>query len=423
MMRTTAATHMKMMSRRSAMGLAMAVAIPLVTTDIVRLAAKETAQGSWMHAGNAARTGEMPGPGLDLDQEIVELWRTGLGVSDVIFDPCGVCDGIVYYLPVPNGVSAEVRPLIAIDATSGVQLWTHEPPLTDPPSSFIGLPAIADGMLVMATFGGLLVAMDAKTGEERWIFDLQGKPSAFHPAILDGVVYVSDSTSVNAVKSGDTPEWLWKTSLADGVQSVVSPTVSVDDGFVVVSSVSPLPGSTSDEKDSVIHVLNAEDGVEAYRYQFQTGGEQYQFAIRDGVLYSRSDNSSIGRGFIFSMAVDGTYRWHFRTSVGAPAYPAVSDDMIFVVGGEVVFGVNPATGETVWQSPALETLDTDLVVIDGAVYVGTAPPGQHVYALSASDGSLSHAIPIGDHGGRVVGVTEGVLIARVGTHLAAYGNV
>lgn len=419
---TTAATYARMISRRSILGLAFSTMIPLSLSAQSGHAATQAETGTWMYAGNPARTGEFPGPGLDLAQNYGELWRIDLQPTGYFVEPCGVADGIAYYTPIPDGITDAIRPLIAVDAQTGEELWRHDPPVAAEQTYFAGTPAIVDGLLVMGTYTGLLVGLDAKSGEERWTFDIKGAMRESRPVVEDGVLYISDIASVSAVKLGNTPEFLWKTSLADGDVEVVSPTVSVDGEFVVVSTVAPLadPSADEDAKDTVIHVLNVADGSEAYRYQFQTGGEQYQFALKDGVFYSRSDGAYLQRSHVFSMTVDGTYRWHFRTATD-PAYPAFFGDLVYVVTGDSVWGHGPSTGEMAWQSTPLALLDTDLVVIDGVIYIGTAPPVAKVYALNAADGSLLATMELGEGGATVVGITNGVLVARVGVSLVGIG--
>jgi len=410
------------MTRRAAMGLAVASALPLAFGGQTRPAAAKPLPETWMYAGNAARTGEHSGPGLDLNQEIVELWRIDQRQSGLFVDPCGVCDGIVYYLPVPDGVSPEPRPLIAVDAATGTELWRHDPPATEPTTYFGGEPAITGGLLVMPTSSGLLVGMDARSGEERWVFDVQGTCRQSRPAIVDDVLYVSDTAAVSAVKLGEAPEWLWKTPLGDGTTTIVSGTVSVDGDVVVVSSLSPVP-LVEELNITDIHVLNVADGAEAYRYQAAPDeGESYQFAMQDGVVYSRVDLLGFGRSFYYARTIDGTEMWTTRTTTEVRSYPAVSGELVCGVAVGGVEGYDAATGQTVWTSSLPETVDTDLVLIDDVIYIGAAPPTPVIYALSAADGMLLTSIPVPFNGAQVIGITDGILIARSGVNLVALAN-
>lgn len=419
-----AATTPGVMTRRAALALALASALPLTIGTGMRRAAAEPAPDTWMHAGNAARTGAFPGPGLDLSQEVVELWRIDGNQTGIIVEPCGVCDGMAYYISIWNGISPEPVPLIAVETQTGNEVWRHEPPVTEPATSFWGKPAIANGLLVMPTRGNLLVGFDARSGEQRWVFDLQGMCTDSRPAIVDDVLYVSDTSSVNAIKLGDAPEWLWKASLGDGATTVVSGTVSVDGDYVVAASLSPAEGAEGEKQGTTIHALKAGDGAEDFRFQFRTEGETHQIAVQDGMLYSRVDNTFMERSYFFSTTIDGEEGWLSRTSLGAePAYPAVDGDLVYIPGGDRVWAYDAATGETVWSSPPVQALDTGLALIDGVIYIGAAPPTPMLYALSAADGTLLSSIPVPYNGAQVIGITNEVLIARSGIHLVALANL
>jgi outer membrane protein assembly factor BamB len=238
------------------------------------------------------------------------------------------------------------------------------------------------------------------------------------------VLYVSDTAAVNAIKLGDTPEWLWKTPLGDGTTTVVSGTVSVDGDYVVASSLSPAVDAEGEKRGTTIHVLKVGDGAEDFRFQFRAEGETHQLAVQDGMLYSRVDNTFMERSYFFSTTIDGEERWLSRASLGAaPAYPAVDGDLVYIPGGDRVWAYDAATGETVWSSPPVQSLDTELALIDGVVYIGAAPPTPMLYAVSAADGTLLSSISVPYNGARVIGITNGVLIARSGIHLVALANL
>lgn len=409
------AGHTWGMTRRGALALAAALAVGVR----IRPVAAQPVPGTWTDAGNAARTGEFPGPGLDLDRDIIELWRTDENQTGNFLDPCGVCDGFAYYFSITTDDSV---PLVAVDVQTGTEVWRRDPPATEPKSFFWGELAIADGLLVVPTHEGLLVGLDARTGEERWIFDVQGTSEQFRPAIVDGVLYVGDTTSVNAVKLGDTPEWLWKSSLGDGVTTIVNGTVSVEGDYVIASSVRPIADSDEDLRSTDIHVLTKDDGVEAYRHGFQSGGETFQIAVQHAMLYSRADRMFMDRSFYFSLSLDGTERWSSRTAPGVPAYPVVSGDLVFLVGGDTVWAVDAATGEEVWTSASLQPLDTNIVLIDDVIYIASVSRPSMIYALSTTDGTLLRSIDVPFDGAEVIGITNEVLIVRSGVSLVAFAN-
>lgn len=413
-------------TRRMVLGAALAAAVPAASGGRFRTGEAKSATATWMYAGNAARTGVFAGPGLDLSKEVIELWRIDEQRNGNFVDPCGVCDGIAYYRPIPGGVSPEVKPLVAVDATTGTELWRKDPPVSEPRTSFWGGPAIADGLLVMPTLSGLLVGMDAKTGEERWLFDLQGQTSNCHPALVDGVIYASDNAAVNAIAIGNEGEWLWKTSLGDGVSAVVSGTVSVDGDYVVVSSIGSAPESEQEEEATTIHVLDKSNGSELYRYQFQDVGRADRFAIQDGMLYSQDTlNGGAGRrSYFFSMTIDGDRRWTSRKPPQSASYPAVSGDFVCLAHDTTAFCLDAATGEMLWQTPLSHDVYPAVVLIDDVMYVGGASSTSSIFALDPTNGRLLKTIDVPFEGAQIAGNTDGgILIVRSGMNLIALANL
>ena len=273
--------------------------------------------------------------------------------------------------------------------------------------------------LVVST-GALLVGLDAKTGEERWIFDLQGRSDRVSPAIVDGVLYLSDTASVNAITLGDTPEWLWKTSLGDGDTSVVGNVVSVDDDYLFVTSRRPDIEAGPELKSIDIHVLNRADGSELYRYEMQARGGAYQVAVQNGMLFGLASVEESDQDFAFALTIDGAEQWRLDLPdiEGAVlASPAVTGDLVICSAGDRLLGLNAATGETMWATAQLEPLSPALALIDDVVYIGTnsLTSTKTLYAISANDGSILKSIATGSERCHVIGVTDGVLITDLGT--------
>lgn len=416
----TTARQIGMMTRRGALTLAAALA----AGTRIRPVAAESSDGVWTEGGNAARTGVFPGPGLDLAQEVTRLW----GIEGRFVQACGVCDGIAYYMPILYNPGDPFGQVVAVNATTGEELWQHEPPKTDPESAFGGGIAIADGLLVAST-GALLVGLDAKTGEERWIFDMQGRIGRPSPVIVDGVLYLSDLASVNAITLGDTPEWLWKTPIGDGDTSVVDNFVSVDGDSVVITSRRPDIEAGSDLKTIDLHVLNRADGAELYRYEMQARGDAFRFAVQNGMIFSLASAEDYTRKFVFALAIDGTEQWRIElpwVEDAAFAYPVVAGDLVVCSAGDRLLGLNAATGETVWASARLEPLSPAMVLIDDVIYIGASSltSTQTIYAISAKDGSIVKSIATGSERSHVIGVTDGVLITDLGTRggqMTAFG--
>lgn len=101
-----------------------------------------------------------------------------------------VSGGVMYFT---GGSGAEDdRVLRAVDARSGEDVWASQ-------TGWIDSPLAASGGVVCVVCGKKLLAMDARTGDERWQFEAGGSITA-PPAVSNGVVYAgSDDGYLYAV--------------------------------------------------------------------------------------------------------------------------------------------------------------------------------------------------------------------------------
>src|SRR5215217_2424892 len=119
--------------------------------------AAEPAVAAAMFRGNAARTGDQPGPGPV--GEPVLHWRFHAG--DIVSSSPVLAGGVLY---VGSGsFAARTGTLYAIDAANGTERWSVN--LTGFVTSS---PAVANGLVYAGSMDGGFVAVDAATGAERW---------------------------------------------------------------------------------------------------------------------------------------------------------------------------------------------------------------------------------------------------------------
>ena len=109
---------------------------------------------------NPARTGEMPGPGPDPNQDIAVLWAFPAG--DITWSSPVVVDGVVY-------IGGGDENLYAIDAATGQQRWAFAIGWLSESS-----PAVVGGLVYIGSYEGNLYAVDSITGELRWLFETAG---------------------------------------------------------------------------------------------------------------------------------------------------------------------------------------------------------------------------------------------------------
>jgi hypothetical protein len=185
--------------------------------------AQDSSTGVPMFRGNAARTGEMPGPGPDDSNGVEAIWTFTVDndTTDDVYATSSpaVVDGVVY-------IGSADRNLYALHATDGTEVWRF---LTG--DWIHSSPAVEDGVVYVGSSDTTLYALDAENGVERWRFATNGGISS-SPAVVDGVVYVGSSdANLYAVNAEDGAE-RWQFATSDRISS--SP--AVVDGMVYVGS-------------------------------------------------------------------------------------------------------------------------------------------------------------------------------------------
>ena len=164
-----------------------------------------------------------------------ERWRVAVGNQPLHAAPA-VGGGLVY---VPGTAADGMAALLALDAASGTERWRY-----DTGGFVVGNPATAEGRVFVAT-NHALVALDAATGQEAWRVEgvETGMLSAPGPVVTDGAVYVfagrvdaiadTQSGLVLAVDAASGAErWRYATDFAPGL--LLTWDVAVAGGLVFV---------------------------------------------------------------------------------------------------------------------------------------------------------------------------------------------
>ncbi len=221
------------------------------------------------------------------------LWRHAV-LASVSFSSPAVADDTVYvgmigryntttqitYDP-PYGV-------LALNATTGAERWFAGTP--DAPVA--ASPVYAAGLLYVPAKNGYVYALDAATGDLRWMAAVQAGVSS--PAYHDGVLYVGGGTSsfdnAGRVTALDalTGATMW-TSLANGV---VQSSLTYAAGYVLFAT---------NSANGTIYALDAQSGGLSWSYT--PSPAQYIFGspvASDGMVFAVSDN-----GHVYAFANSG----------------------------------------------------------------------------------------------------------------------
>lgn len=276
---------------------------------------------------------------LDAPEVIGEVWSVDAGSGSSsdgrLTSPPIVADGRVYVLDAEGGVRA-------FEAASGARLWAVDltPEDADSEEGFGGGIAFDDGALFIATGFGTVVALDAATGEEFWIYNGR-TPFRAAPSAVGGRVFaISFDNQITALAQAS-GEVLWThqgIQETAGILGSPSPAVSGDTLVVPYSS-------------GEVFALRVENGQEVWN-------DTLTRALSNTALANISDIA--GR-------------------------PVIDRDRVFAVShaGRMV-AIDIRTGERVWTR-SLSGVQTPWVAGDFIFMVTTSA---EVIALSRRDGRI-----------------------------------
>ena len=117
-----------------------------------------------------------------------------------------------------SGLAFSIDPAKRGDITESGRVWQY-----DKIGRSISTAAIADGLIYLSDFSGVLHSLDAKTGKPYWTHDLKS-PVWGSPLVADGKVYLGDADGDLAVfKAGPEMKRLAMNDMADSVYSTPVP--------------------------------------------------------------------------------------------------------------------------------------------------------------------------------------------------------
>jgi outer membrane protein assembly factor BamB len=306
-----------------------------------------------MFRGNAARTGETPGPGPDPAHGVDDRWFLETA-GGVLSSPL-IVDGVVYATSVDGYV-------YALDAVTGAEMWR----ISTGEKFAESTPAVVDGFMYVGSDRGSVFAIDVATGEERWKFETEGSVLS-SPAVVNGVAYIgSEDNNVYALDArAGTERWRFNTGES------VSSSPAVVDGTVYFGS-----------SDGSVYALEAEAGLEQWHFETDDAVVSSP-AVAAGTVYIGSNDGSI-----YALDVSsGTMKWQFGTGEPVVSSPAVVEGVVYIGSYDNhVYALDSTTGSLQWQFPARAAVASSPVVADGVIYFGSEDG--LFYALEASGTEL-----------------------------------
>ncbi len=318
-----------------------------------------------MFRGNPQHTGVYDARGMFPAQK--ERWR--FQTAHLNRSTPAVADGVVY-------AGSYDGNLYAIDAASGALKWKCQTA-----GEITSSPAVADGLVYINNDAGLH-ALDARTGEQRWLLKT-GAPVPFahrwdyfqsSPAWVAGALYVGSADGHVYAVEGKTGKVLWEFQTQGRVRA--SPAVA--DGVVYAGSM-----------DGNLYALDAATGTLKWKFKtegnafFPLGEVQSTPAVADGAVYFGSRD-----GHLYAVDIaTGQKKWAFsHDGSWCISGPAVADGLVFAGSsdGQFINALDAQTGAEKWRFKMPSRVFSSGAIVAGDVYFGAW--GGEVFWFDAKTG-------------------------------------
>lgn len=270
--------------------------------------------------------------------------------------------------------------LYAVDAETGTEKWNYK--LLDNPGT--SAPAVA-GDTVYVGGWEVLYALSTDTGEVKWLFRPgSGSDDRYFidPIVDDGTVYFGGWNSLYALDS-ETGREKWMVKLSGITRSI--PTLY--DGTIYMGTFSP------DDRDAAyLYALDSKTGQEKWKFKATSGGIGGAVAVTDGVVYVNISDD----GLLALDARSGQEKWRYNADSDIVSAPAVAYGTVHITGQGGLYAIDAQTGKEKWRFQASGGLYSDPVIADGIIYFGSTTEnigaifgGQltsYLYAVDANSG-------------------------------------
>lgn len=264
----------------------------------------------------------------------------------------------------------------------------------------VSSPAIAGGVVYIASLDGHLYAVDQETGKEKWNFKSR-MPIASSPAVAGDLVYFVSSTGALAaieIATGK-PKWVFVAEYerkfeAKNLHGLPSAAQTIPDAWDIFTSSPAVVGGRAyfGSGDGNIYSVDAQTGL--LQWKFPTKDVVHASpAVADGTVYVGSWDS-----YLYAIdAESGQQKWSFKSGedpaihnqVGFQSSPAVVDGTVYVGCRDAhLYALDAATGRKKWDYPTSKSWVIGTPAVrDGTVYVGTSDSSRFM-AIDARTGRL-----------------------------------
>ncbi len=264
--------------------------------------------------------------------------------------------------------------LIALDASTGKQLWQQTIDMNVPPHSI----QVANGLVYVASDYGLARALKISDGTQVWQYNTGASPGGENNLVMDisnGVVYLK-SDQIYALRASN-GSVLWRFPKSGN-------SMLLNNGIVYAMADHLANGQFVSD---TVYALRASDGTQLWQWATPTTDQPYQLSIGNGVLYLGPQEHAVH-------PIPNSYQNHLyvlNSSTGKPLWDtpvsdkgvslAATDTTVYLLSSSTLEAHRISDGTTLWHTPINET---ELLVANSVVYAATAGNSNSCFATTPS---------------------------------------
>ena len=340
-------------------------------------------RADWTHVGGNVRHHLTH---LALSRDLSPAWSVSIGQGNdrrhrITADPV-VADGRVYTL--------DTRARVSAHTTAGEPLWAQDltPASENADEGSGGGLAVAGGALFASSGFGTLTALEAATGNARWVQELESAVSGA-PTVYEGVVYLVTRNAVGWAIDAESGRILWQVIGATSESGISGGSAPVIAGSQVVF---PLPSGqlVAAAIGSGAQTWVASVTTQRLRRAFSRFSELTAVpVVANGVVYVGNHS---GRASAFD-AGTGESIWDIDAGGLNPVW--VAGDSVFLVSEENrLMRLDTVTGEAVWAQE-LPYFVRERIARRKAIHAHYGPilAGGHLL-IASNDGLLRRFDPV-----------------------------
>ncbi len=291
-----------------------------------------------------------------------ELWRNQ--TNGFVKSAPTVADGVLY-------IGADDRRFYAMDIKDGTMKWIYK----NATNGYTSSPIVVNNLAYEGSKDGSFYAFDVRNGEPSWQI-LTGKVIESSPAMGDGIIVFGTNGGVIIAIDPVTrnEKWRYDTGTSDIISSPL-----IADGTVFVGS-----------NDGNIFALATAKGT--LKWKYSTGSNvQSSPSYKDGTIFAGSRDSNL-------YAIDaktGALKWKTQTAGYVDSSPAISNDVVYFGSrNNFLYGLDANTGKLLYRNSTGQT-DKDYItspVISGNMLYAVTHGGV-VYAYSGAAVQATQVTP------------------------------